>query len=67
MHTRVLSLDVERYINEALNTSDQLKGKYWVLKNYSTLLVDVCEGSQCVIIHIVILISVQEATEKATK
>ena len=67
IHTRALSFNVERYINEALNTSDQLKGKYWLLKNYSTLLVDVCEGSQCVVIHVVVLISVQDAVKKATK
>ncbi|XP_028403865.1 uncharacterized protein LOC114526458 [Dendronephthya gigantea] len=67
IHTRVISLDIERYINEALNTSDELKGKYWALRNYSTLLVDVCEGSQCVIVNIAIILSVQEDTEKATR
>ena len=67
IHTRVVSLDVERYINEALNTSDELKGKYWLLRNYSTLLVDVCEGSQSVIMHVVVLISVQDNIEKLTK
>lgn len=67
IHTRVVSLDVERCIIEALNTSEELKGKYWVLRNYSTLLMDVCESSQCVIMHIVILISVQDYFENATK
>jgi hypothetical protein len=67
IHTRVVSLDVERYINDALNASDELKGKYWLLRNYSTLLVDVCEGSQRVIMHVVVLISVQENVEKVTK
>lgn len=67
IHTRVISLDIERYINEALNSSDELDGKYWVLRNYSTLLVDVCEGSQCVIVNIVIIISVQENTVKVTR
>ena len=67
IHTRVVSFDVERYIIEVLNTSDELEGKYWVLKNYSTLLVDVCEGSQCVIMHIVILISLQNNIEKTTR
>ena len=67
IHTRVASLDVEKYISEVLNTSNELKGKYWVLKNYSTVLVDVCESSQCVIVHIVILLSVQHNIQTATK
>lgn len=67
IHTRVVSLDVEGYINEALNTADELKGKYWSLRNYNTLVVDVCEGSQCVIVHIAIKLLVQDNIEKITK
>ena len=63
VHTRVVSLDVEKYINEEMNNSDELKGKYWLLRNYSTRLVDVCQDSKCVIINIVILISVPDGKD----
>lgn len=67
VHTQVVSLDVERYISEALNTSDDLKGMYPSLRNYSTQIVDVCHRSQRVILQVVSLISVQPKAERITR
>lgn len=59
IQTQVISLDVERYISEALITSVELKEMYSLLRNYNTQIVDVCDGSQCVILHVISLIYVQ--------
>lgn len=59
VQTQVISLDVERYISEALITSIGLKEMYSLLRNYSTQIVDVCGESQRVILHVISLIYVQ--------
>lgn len=67
IHTQVVSLDVEKYISEALNTSDDLKGMYWLLRNYCTQIFDVCDGTESVILQVISLISVQPKAEKITR
>ncbi|XP_046844713.1 uncharacterized protein LOC124438581 [Xenia sp. Carnegie-2017] len=60
IHTRIASFEVEPYIHEVVKSSFNFDDRYWVIKNYNTQVVDICESTNCVVIHITVILFVHE-------